>query len=269
MKTLRFLFARRLTQLSVLALFLAAPLAGINLFKGNLSSSLLFDRIPMSDPLAVLQSLLSGHPVIGQGLIGAAIVIAVYALLGGRSFCSWVCPVNVITDAAHWLRRRLGIRNSHKLPRTARYWILVMVLVLPVVTGLMVWEFVNPVSLVYRGILFTMGTGWMLLAGIFLFDLLVTSRGWCGHLCPLGAFYSVLGKFSPLLVKASKRQNCDDCMDCYAICPEPQILPAALKEKKGKSPVLSKSDCTRCGRCIDVCDKDVFEYQIILTTRES
>ena len=137
-----------------------------------------------------------------------------------------------------------------------------LVLVMPAVTGVLVWELVNPVSLVYRGLLFGMGSGWMLIVGIFLFDLVVSQRGWCGHLCPLGACYSLSGKVSPVKINATHREKCDDCMDCYAVCPEPQILPIALKPAKGGGPVLNTKDCTRCGRCIDVCSKQVFEFQI-------
>ncbi|WP_067517120.1 quinol dehydrogenase ferredoxin subunit NapH [Endozoicomonas ascidiicola] len=265
----RYLILRRLSQMTVLALFMTSTLiigwtGGVEPLKGNLSSSQILGVVPMSDPLAVLQSLMAGHPVLWKGLLGAAIVVLLYGLLGGRSFCSWVCPVNMITDLAAWLRRKLAIRNSHKLPRQARYWILGMVLVLPLVTGMMVWELFNPISQLTRGLIFGMGTGWYLIAGIFLFDLLVSNRGWCGHLCPLGAFYSLLGRISPLHINATKRHQCDDCMDCYAVCPEPQILPPALKAKKGNSPVLNQSNCTRCGRCIDVCDKQVFEFRASL-----
>ncbi len=274
----RFLLLRRTSQMLVLTLFLVSPLVvhwtgNTPLIIGNLSSSLTLGVIPMSDPLAVMQSLLAGHPMVLQGLLGAGVVILLYGLLGGRSFCSWVCPINPVTDLAAWLRKRLGIRNSHKLSRSSRYWILAMVLMLPLLTGMMVWEFFNPVSQMVRGVLFGMGMGWYLIAGIFLFDFLVSTRGWCGHLCPLGAFYGLLGRISPVQVCATGRKDCDDCMDCYAICPEPQILPSALKERKGESPVLNKSDCTRCGRCIDVCEKNVFEFQaslnhpLITTTR--
>lgn len=38
---------------------------------------------------------------------GAATVALFYALLGGRGFCAWVCPVNIVTDAANYLRRKL------------------------------------------------------------------------------------------------------------------------------------------------------------------
>jgi ferredoxin-type protein NapH len=46
----------------------------------------------------------------------------------------------------------------------------------------------------HREIIFGLGLGWTALVGLFLFDWLVVKHGWCGHLCPLGAFYSVIGR---------------------------------------------------------------------------
>ncbi|CAM3544305.1 quinol dehydrogenase ferredoxin subunit NapH [Parendozoicomonas haliclonae] len=258
----RFLILRRLSQLTVLTLFLITPLISVKLIEGNLSSSRILGTVPMTDPLLALQTLTALHALELTAVVGALIVAGLYWLVGGRAFCSWVCPVNPITDLAAYLRRKLEIRNSHRLPRNARYWVLGLVLVLPLVTGVLVWELVNPVAMVYRGLLFGMGSGWMLIVAIFLFDLLVSQKGWCGHICPLGAFYGLIGKVSPLTVSAVQREKCDDCMDCYAICPEPQILPAALKPAKGDGPLLNTQDCTRCGRCIDVCSQQVFSFQI-------
>ncbi|GAA4648533.1 quinol dehydrogenase ferredoxin subunit NapH [Kistimonas scapharcae] len=262
LKAHQWLLLRRLSQLAVMGLFLLGPLAGVWWLKGNLSASVVLDTVPLADPLAVLQSLLGGHVPEWAALTGAVIVGGFYALAGGRVFCSWVCPVNMITDAAASLRRKLGIRTSHKLSRNARLWLLGTVLLTPVATGLLAWEWINPVSQLSRGLLFGMGTGWFLVMAVFLLDLLVTRHGWCGHLCPLGAFYAQLGRISPLRVSATRRQQCDDCMDCYAVCPEAQILPPALKgEAKGLGPELIATDCTRCGRCIDVCARDVFEFR--------
>jgi ferredoxin-type protein NapH len=50
-------------------------------------------------------------------------------------------------------------------------------------------------------------------------------------------------------------------MDCFEVCPEPQVIRPALKgEAKGVGPVILSADCTNCGRCIDVCSKDVFTF---------
>ena len=94
-----------------------------------------------------------------------------------------------------------------------------------------------------------------------LFRSFVARRGWCSHLCPVGAFYGLLGSGALVKVSASKRAACDHCMDCYAVCPEPQVISPALEgAKKGISPVVLSSDCTTCGRCIDVCTSDVFRF---------
>lgn len=264
----RFLLLRRFVQLGVLALFLAGPLFGLWIIKGNLSSSLFLDVVPMTDPFVALQAFAAGHLLETTAIIGAVIIISVYFLLGGRVFCSWVCPVNMISDAAHWLRRKLKIRTSTKLSRKTRFWMLAMALVLPIGLGTMAWELINPVSMFHRGVIFGMGAGWIVLVGIFLFDLLLVEQGWCGHICPHGAFYNVLGRYSPIKVSATNRDKCHKCMDCFAVCPEPQVLKMPLfGENKGFGPVIKSADCTNCARCIDVCSKDVFKITTILPNK--
>ncbi|MCU7930843.1 MAG: quinol dehydrogenase ferredoxin subunit NapH [Candidatus Thiodiazotropha sp. (ex Codakia rugifera)] len=261
-KSHKFLILRRLSQLGILALFLTGPWFGLWIVKGNLASSLTLDFLPLTDPYVLLQAMLSGVVPETAAIIGVVIVLLFYMLVGGRVYCSWVCPVNMVTDLAAWLRRKLGIRTTSQISRTTRYWMLTLTLILPlVVTGGIVWELVNPVSMMFRGIVFSMGAAWIMIAGIFLFDLLVAKDGWCGHICPVGAFYNLVGSKSLLKVNALQRQACNDCMECYVVCPEPQVIKPALKgEKKGLSPVILSSDCTNCGRCIDICAKDVFSY---------
>jgi len=257
----KWLILRRVSQLSILALFLAGPLFGLWIVKGNMASSLTLDILPLSDPYVMLQALMAGNFPVTEGLIGVAIVVAFYMLIGGRVYCSWMCPVNIVTDAAAWTRRQLGLKVSSPFSRSTRYWLLGLTLILPPITGAIVWELFNPVSLMFRGIIFGMGWAWMVIIAIFLFDVFVSQRGWCGHLCPVGAFYSLLGTKSILRVNASRRDQCDDCNDCFVVCPEPKVIPPALKgADKGIGPMIDEMNCTNCGRCIDICDEDVFSF---------
>jgi len=263
--THKYLLLRRFCQLGILALFVIGPLLDIWIIKGNLSSSLLLDTVPMTDPFVALQAFAAGHLLESSAIIGALLITVFYFLLGGRVFCSWVCPVNMISDAAQWLRRKLKIRTSTKLSRKTRFWVLAMSLVLPIYLGTMAWELINPVSMFHRGVIFGMGAGWVILVGIFLFDLLLVEQGWCGHICPQGALYNLVGRFSPIKVTANKREQCDKCMDCFAVCPEPQVLKMPLfGENKGFGPLITSADCTNCARCIDICSKDVFKITTIL-----
>ncbi|MFC1684264.1 quinol dehydrogenase ferredoxin subunit NapH [Pseudomonadota bacterium] len=268
-RTHKWLILRRISQLIVLGLFLLGPLAGIWIVKGNLAYSMTLDTLPLTDPHVFLQALFTGAIPEANAIIGVLIVLAFYLLVGGRVYCSWVCPVNIVTDAARWLRDHLGIKTSSQISRSTRYWLLAATLVLPIATGAIVWELFNPVSLLFRGLVFGMGVAWVVILGIFLFDLLVSRNGWCGKICPVGAFYSVLGHYSPLRVSAAQRNKCDDCMDCFTVCPEPQVIKPALKgAKDGIGPVILSANCTNCGRCIDICDKEVFRFGSRFNNRE-
>jgi ferredoxin-type protein NapH len=256
----RFLLLRRASQFAILALFLLGPWAGIWFIKGNLSSSLTLETLPLTDPFVLAQVLAAGHWPEATALLGAAIVIAFYALAGGRVFCAWVCPVNLATDSAAWLRRRFGISGGRPARAPLRYWLLGAVLLASAVTGTAVWEWVNPVSLTQRALIFGGTLAWGAVLAVFLFDLFVTPRGWCGHTCPMGAMYALVGSKSLLRVSARHSSRCNDCADCYTVCPEPQVIPAALKGKNGAGPVILDAACTNCGRCIDVCGPDVFRF---------
>ncbi len=257
----RWLILRRISQLGVMALFLAGPWWGLWIVKGNLSSSLTLGILPLTDPYTLLQSWISGHAIAQTAALGAVIVTVFYFLVGGRSYCAWVCPVNLVTDLAAWLRRRLGLSRPSRMDRSARYWFLGMTLVVAATTGTIAWELVNPVSIMHRGVIFGFGAGALAIAGVFLFDLLVARRGWCGHLCPVGAFYSLLGRFSVIRVHAARRSQCNDCGDCYDVCPEPLVIKPALKgaDDGGGTAILSPN-CTNCGRCVDVCSLNVFRF---------
>jgi ferredoxin-type protein NapH len=256
----RYLLLRRASQLFFLALFLAGPWFGLWIVEGTLAGSLTLGILPLTDPLVLGQSLVAGHLPELAALTGALIVLVAYALIGGRVYCSWVCPINPVTDAAHWLHMRLGLPKGWQPKRATRYWLLGAVFLASAVTGTIAWEVVNPVTMLHRGLLFGMGFVWVMVALVFVFDLLVARRGWCGHLCPVGAFYGLVGAKSVLRVSATNRAACDDCMDCYAVCPENQVISPGLKGKSGSSPLILSPDCTNCGRCIDVCAVDVFKF---------
>ena len=263
MRAHKWLLLRRSSQLLILALFLVGPWLGWWIVKGNLTSSMTLGVLPLTDPFVLSQQLAAGHWPYREALIGAGIVLAFYLLLGGRLFCSWVCPINLVTDTASWLRRRLGLKGGRVPAAGTRYWLLGFVMLAAAATGSLAWEWVNPVSMFQRALIFGFGLAWAIVLGIFLYDLLLAPRGWCGHLCPQGAFYGLLGHGALLRVSADARSRCDDCMDCFAVCPEPQVIRPALKGVGQEHPLVLDANCTTCGRCVDVCGKDVFR----ITTR--
>ena len=259
-KKYRFLIARRITQISVMVLYVIANVYGINFLTGNLSSSLLLNTVPLSDPYAVLQMAVAGAIISVDILLGAFIISIFYLIVGGRAFCSWVCPVNIITDLANYLRRRFGfnqIQKKQPASRNIRYWVIAISFVISFFMGIAAFELISPISMIHRGIIFGLGFGWATIVIIFLFDLFVLKNGWCGHICPLGGFYSLVGRFSLIRVHHNA-DNCTACMKCKEVCPENQVLHMITKTS---IPVLS-GECTNCGRCVEVCDDDALNFSI-------
>lgn len=258
----RFLILRRLCQFTIIALFMAGPTLGI--LTGNLSSSMLLDTVPLSDPLIVLQALATGHVPEFNALLGVVIVVAFYAILAPRAFCAWVCPLNIVTDLAAWLRRKFNIKASYRWSPMIRYWLIPVLMLGSALSGAILWTWLDPVAALHRGLVFGMGAGWVLIALVFVLDLLSVEHGWCGHLCPLGATYGVIGRQSLLRVTAVRREDCTKCMDCFYICPEPEVLRQPLKE--GDRRVMDQN-CISCGRCLDVCPEHVFEFKNRLSVK--
>lgn len=254
----RWWLMRRTSQIAVMALFMLGPWAGIWLARGNFASSEILGVLRLTDPYILLQSGVAGMQLAAPALIGAAIVLLFYVIVGGRAYCGWVCPVNVVTDTAHWLREKTGLTRDRKLDRRSRLQILAGTLVASALTGTIAWEFVNPVTMMQRGLISGVGIGWGVVLAVFLLDLFVSRRAWCSHLCPVGAFYGVLGKAGLLRVSARDRDACTDCGACFNICPEPHVIVPALKGRG--SPVILSGDCLNCGACIDSCPVDVFAF---------
>ena len=254
----RYLIARRVVQIGTLLLFVGANCFGWNILKGNYSSGIIFDTIPLSDPYAVLQILFSGFLAATDLIIGAVIVLVLYGVLFGRIFCSWICPFNIVADTALNISNKLNNEPKLKISRKIRYWILALGLILSLILGVSAFEAISPISILHRGIIFGIGAGWTVIAAIFLFDIAVVKNGWCGHLCPLGAFYALIGKYALLKVNHSN-DNCTNCDKCFVVCHEPQVLDIIGKQNG----IIKSGECTNCARCIEVCDDNALNFTII------
>jgi len=261
MGNMKYLLLRRSTQIGILFLYFAANAYGWHILEGTFGTSKLFGIIPLADPYMVMQVLATGFVLGADVLLGAAIIAMFYFIVGGRAFCAWVCPINMVTDLANWIRRRLSLDkeevNYRFIKRSARYWILVLGVLVSAMVGVAAFEVVSPITIMQRGLIFGFGMGGSLVLAIFLFDLFGVKNGWCGHLCPLGAAYAIIGSQSFIRVKHD-HEACTNCMDCKVVCPENQVLHMINKE----SISVTDGECTNCGRCIDVCNDDALGFSI-------
>lgn len=273
MRRNRWLLARRASQLLILASFLFGPWAGVWVARGTLASSEWLGVLNLTDPLVAFHTLMARQAIGSSALAGAAIIAAFFLFAGGRSYCAWVCPINPVTDLAAWLRTKLKLPtlwSGARPDRRLRYGVLAVACLLSALLGSVAWETVNPITLLQRALVFGLAGGYGAVLALFLFDLLVLPRGWCGHLCPVGAFYGVLGSVSPTHVSATRRDACTQCGECFRVCPEPQVIgPALFGAAHGRSSAIRNAECLRCARCLDVCESDVFELRLLPLSKEA
>jgi ferredoxin-type protein NapH len=253
----RYLFMRRVTSIGILLLFFGANAYGWTVLKGNLSYADVFGSIPLADPFHLLQMMAALEIPATEALVGGLIVLVFYSLIAGRAFCSWVCPVNIVTDAAEWIRRKINFRESIRMSRSTRYWALGLSIALSATLGIAAFEWISPIGMLHRGVAFGMGAGWVAIAAVFMFDAMVVRNGFCGHLCPLGGFYALTGKLSLISLRYAK-DKCTDCGKCVDVCPERQVL-SMVGQSSGQVP---QGECTNCGRCIEVCSDDAIGFVI-------
>ncbi len=261
MKNIKYLILRRITQITLLVLYFGANAYGWKILAGTFGTSKIFETIPLADPYTTLQVLATGFVLGTDVLIGAFIITLFYFVIGGRAFCSWVCPINMVTDLANWLRRKLKLDkdeiNYRFVKRNTRYWVMILGIIVSALVGIAAFEAVSPITIMQRGIIFGFGAGIALIVAIFLFDLFGVKNGWCGHICPLGATYSIIGSKSIIRVKHD-HEACTACMECKVVCPENQVLYMINKE----SIYVTDGECTNCGRCVDVCNDDALGFKI-------
>ena len=254
----RWTWAHRATAAACLALFVLSRDPSRTWLTGNYSAARLLDRLPLADPLAALEVwLASGH--LGRDLaIGAGIVAVFYALLG-RVFCGWICPLGLLLDLAQDVRARLfGPRHSTSLrladeavPTETRYFVLAAVLLGSAIGGVPLFTTVSPINALMWLAVFGVGVEVLLPAALIVLEFFAP-RVFCRALCPLGAMYSLIGRFGLLRVRVLGMGGlCVHCRKCSVACPmgidvmEDWVVPGHA--------TVDDAGCTRCGTCLDGC----------------
>ena len=226
----------------------ATPAEG--LFFGTLSSSSVAG-VTLLDPFAALQIAVASKSFDPAWLVGALPVLLVYGLIRGRAFCGWVCPVNLLSEFVDWLAGKLKIKRiDAPIPRWAKIVVAAVVLVLSALTSIAVFEAINPISAINKGLVIGSSVGVWVLVGIVVVELLWARRVWCRSICPLGGFYEVVGKVGLANVRM-EHEKCTQCGLCQRAClADPAILQPAID---GADCIVRAGDCMACGACVDAC----------------
>ncbi|MCF6092651.1 4Fe-4S binding protein [Microaerobacter geothermalis] len=219
--------------------------------------SLTLAGITFSDPLQVAANLLSGRAIVLTFIV-SGVAIILFTMIFGRIFCSWICPMSLLSDLNMGLRRilmKIGIPLSDfPIDKKIKYWVLGFGLIFSLF-GLNVIPYLLPYSLIGRAAFqlvyySSIGIGFIIIMLILLFDLFVSERAWCRSLCPAGAWISWVGKKRMVRI-VQKGNGCkESCNQCNLSCPYD------IEPKKGNI----TSECSSCAICISVCPTNNFSF---------
>ncbi len=254
---------RRWTSLIVVnLLFVVSYRLDIQLVEGALTGSR-FVGFHMADLNAALQVMLAYKQVLINLLIGIVTIFIIWWLLGGRAFCSWICPYHLLSEWAEMLHLKLAKRKlvkNHNFDRRARGVLWLIFAVLAFVTGYTVYETISPTGIVSRALVYgpSLALAWVL--ALLVFEVLYSRRAWCRYACPIGLTYGLVGSLSPLKV-THDLNKCFSDGACRQVCMVPHVLNSTIRGRARKRKTDLGADCTRCGACIDVCPTDALNFK--------
>lgn len=183
-----------------------------------------------------------GKPMLWLALFGVSLIAA---LLFGRVFCGYVCPMNTLMIPTEWLSKKLKIRTGRR-PRWLKNgifaWIALGVTAVSMIVSKRLFQIDLPIMLV-----------WLALS--VLVTLRYKPEVFHNLICPFGALQKTFGRFAKFSQRVDKN-TCIGCKLCEKVCPSAAIV----VRPDDKKAVIDTSVCHQCINCRQVCPTKAISY---------
>jgi ferredoxin len=262
---------RRWVQAAFLGLF------GLLFALNPLAEKLLLppDLFLKADPLLGLSAFLASRRFHESLLWGLPVLLT--ALVAGRFFCGWLCPLGTLFDLA---AGKSSEKKKLSLPQVKLY--LLVALAAAALLGLNLSGLIDPIAFLTRACTFILYPLVMLLTAtgietlrpvadylhlvtlshaqiaqpVFFIILLTVilcaalfaanykfPRFWCRSFCPLGALLGLISRIG--FFRRQVNNDCTSCMKCVHACPTGSILDEPRQYLPG--------ECIYCTTCTTIC----------------
>lgn len=248
-------FSRRLIQFAATVLTnpFAANFFDGKLYRGGLKNFCAPGLNCWSCPAAAFSCPIGA---LQAGSFYAAGCVILIGLMLGRAVCGFLCPFGLLQELLNKIPSPKKIL-PRPLTRVKYFLLIIFVLILPVALPLgkpTFCEFVCPAGTLeaglpliaahekFRRVLGSLFALKMFVLIAVLIACVVVHRFFCRVLCPLGAIYGLLNRWSFWQLNFSA-QACVNCGRCKKVCP---LDLDPTREN-------NSAECVRCGRCVESC----------------
>lgn len=171
-------------------------------------------------------------------------VISIFtALLLGRVYCGWICPINTVMRGIAWTKKKLHIKSARIPAWLTKPW--VRILVLGLFIAVFIFVMVSGKNLPVLPLLLTIG---------IILTLFFPEELWHRYLCPYGMIMSISAR-KPKHAMAIDPDLCNSCGMCKRVCPAKAVERHELNYK------ILKADCIVCMECFRVCRQKSISYR--------
>lgn len=183
-----------------------------------------------------------GKMMLWLGIYGASLLLA---LIFGRIYCGYVCPMNTLMIPAEWVSKRLKIQTD-KTPKWLQSgkiaWVAMFASIALMLFARRVLKQNIPILII-----------WLLVS------VAVTLRYkpsvFHNLLCPFGPLQEIFGKFA-IFSERVIPAGCIGCKKCEKVCPTEAIL----VNSNDKKAYIETSMCLQCTNCAQICPTDTICY---------
>ena len=172
-------------------------------------------------------------------------VSLVAALIFGRVYCGYACPMNTLMIPIEWLSKKLKLQTADTpkwLKNGYFTWITLGISVAVMLLSKRLLHVDLPIL-----------PFWLVMS--ILITLRYKPAVFHNLICPFGALQKSFGRFARLSEKVDK-DACVGCKLCEKACPSNAIV-VSSEDKKA---VINTALCHHCIKCQQVCPKDEIHY---------
>ncbi len=186
--------------------------------------------------------ILNGKMMLWLALYAVSLVAA---LIFGRVYCGYACPMNTVMVPTTWLSKKLKLQTDNTPKWLGSGWFAWIALIVSIAFMLFAQRVLHkniPVLLIW-------------LAVSIIITLRYRPAVFHNLICPFGSLQKVFGKFA-IFSKRVDKGSCIGCKKCEEPCPSDAIAVKA-EDKKAE---INTALCLQCSNCQQVCPKDCIHY---------